>query len=495
MTRSVGSAAVVLHTHLPWLAHHGSWPVGEEWLYQAWAGAYLPVVEVLEELASTGARDVLSLGVTPVLAAMLDDPYCLAEFHTWLGCWQLRAQGALVAGLPTADYEARLATRRRAQFEAGWSRGASPVLARLADAGVVQLLGGPATHTFTPFLPEPLADFALTTGLFDHRLRLGRSPSGIWAPECAYTPGAEQRLARSGVGQFVVDGPLVHGQTGAPVDVAGSGVVALARDLSVSYRVWSPKAGYPGHPHYRDFHTFDHLSGLRPARVTSRRTPPEAKAPYRPELAAAVVARHAADFVEQVVARLTSLPQRDPLVVVAYDTELFGHWWHEGPAFLAAVLRGLPAAGVRLRTLASAAEQLPAVPMDLPAGSWGSGKDFRVWAVPEMRELQDEVAGRLLRVLAKAGPPDLRNPALDQLARHALLALASDWPFCVSKDSAAGYARERAFGHAAAFHRLADALEAGQVDRAARLAGDGRATDGPFGHLDARQLARLAGGW
>ena len=27
-----GSFALVLHSHLPWLAHHGAWPVGEEWL-------------------------------------------------------------------------------------------------------------------------------------------------------------------------------------------------------------------------------------------------------------------------------------------------------------------------------------------------------------------------------------------------------------------------------------------------------------------------------
>ena len=32
------------------------------------------------------------------------------------------------------------------------------------------------------------------------------------------------------------------------------GAVAFGRDLPVSYRVWSPKSGYPGHADYRDFH-------------------------------------------------------------------------------------------------------------------------------------------------------------------------------------------------------------------------------------------------
>ena len=35
---------LVLHSHLPWLANHGRWPVGEEWLYQSWAASYLPVI-------------------------------------------------------------------------------------------------------------------------------------------------------------------------------------------------------------------------------------------------------------------------------------------------------------------------------------------------------------------------------------------------------------------------------------------------------------------
>ena len=54
MTAPVGTCCIVLHTHLPWLAHHGSWPVGEEWLYQAWAGSYLPVLGLLERLAAEG---------------------------------------------------------------------------------------------------------------------------------------------------------------------------------------------------------------------------------------------------------------------------------------------------------------------------------------------------------------------------------------------------------------------------------------------------------
>ena len=42
----IGTFCLVLHSHLPWLAHHGRWPVGEEWIYQSWGASYLPLVRV-----------------------------------------------------------------------------------------------------------------------------------------------------------------------------------------------------------------------------------------------------------------------------------------------------------------------------------------------------------------------------------------------------------------------------------------------------------------
>ena len=59
-----GLFTLVLHTHLPWLAHHGRWPVGEEWLYQSWSAAYLPLVRVLRTLAAEDRRHLVTLGVS-----------------------------------------------------------------------------------------------------------------------------------------------------------------------------------------------------------------------------------------------------------------------------------------------------------------------------------------------------------------------------------------------------------------------------------------------
>ena len=505
MNRPVGTFCLVLHSHLPWLAHHGAWPVGEEWLYQAWAQAYLPVVELVERLADEGHRDVLTLGVTPVLAAQLDDPYCLRGVHDWLGNWLLRAQYA--AGRPGAAHAAlrahaarehRHAAHALGLFEARWRHGFSPVLRPLVDGGAVELLGGPATHPFQPLLDERLRAFALRAGLADTARRIGGRPAGIWAPECGYMPGMERGYAAAGVRRFLVDGPALRGDTAFARPVGRSDVVCFGRDLAVTYRVWSPRAGYPGHRAYRDFHTFDHPTGLKPARVTGRHVPPHEKAPYDPTLAAAAVRRHAADFVAVVVRRLRSLAAdhgRPALVVAAYDTELYGHWWAEGPAWLEAVLRALPAAGVRVATLRGALEAgCLGAPVELPPSSWGSGKDWRVWdgaAVADLVAANGELQRRLLSIVDDHAVGRVaRDPVLDQLVTEAMLALSSDWAFMVSKGSAEDYARRRASVHSGRFHQLADLLVSGDREKASTLAAALTDEDAPFGHLDARALTR-----
>jgi len=512
-----GQFSLVLHTHLPWLAHHGRWPVGEEWLYQSWAGAYLPLLRVLRRLAEQGRAGLVTLGLTPVVAAQLDDPYCLDGMYRWLANWQLRAleaatvrtgTGAKPGTASAPDALRRFgireygeATRALEDFTVLWRHGASPLLRELVDAGTVELLGGPLAHPFQPLLHPRLREFALREGLADAEQRFARTPTGIWAPECAYAPGMEQDYAAAGVTHFMVDGPALHGDTALGRPVAESDVVAFGRDLQVSYRVWSPRSGYPGHACYRDFHSYDHLTGLKPARVTGRNVAPDVKAPYDPQRADRAVDGHVADFVDLVRRRLIEESERigrPAHVIAAFDTELFGHWWYEGPSWLERVLTALPEAGVRVGTLGDALSSgLVGTAVDLPASSWGSGKDWQVWSGPKVADLVQlnaEVVETALstvdKALAQTDTAPTRDPVADQILRETLLTVSSDWPFMVSKDSAADYARYRAQLHAHATREIADALASGRRDTAVRLARGWNAADGLFGALDARRLPR-----
>src|SRR3954453_12078320 len=83
-----GDLAIVLHSHMPYVEGFGTYPFGEEWLFDAVIRSYLPVLEV--------ARD-LTMTVTPVLADQLEDAGAAERLRRFLVEWRI---GAAAAGLP-----------------------------------------------------------------------------------------------------------------------------------------------------------------------------------------------------------------------------------------------------------------------------------------------------------------------------------------------------------------------------------------------------------
>jgi 1,4-alpha-glucan branching enzyme len=501
-----GAFCLVLHSHLPWLPGHGVWPLGEEWLHQAWAESYVPLVAELDSLAAEGHRDVLTLGVTPVLAAQLDHPRMLADVATWAGLWEMRAREMGFDRDPhrraMASYEFRLAARARDLLATRWAGGGSPVLRSLRDNGVVELLGGPAAHPFLPLLLPEVAEVALEAGLSDAVWRLGSRPRGIWSPECGFSPDLAPALQRSGVGHFIVDEQTVSdagGRASAAWQVRGTDVVAVPRDLSVTDLIWSSRSGYPGSGPYRDFHAREEFTGIRLWSITGPGLERGQKRPYVPEAAAAQVDRDVAHFVEAVRARLHAHAETGApgLVVAAYDTELFGHWWHEGPVFLGRAVRALREAGVQVTTVQQAIdEDHVAGELDLGPGSWGAGKDFSVWNGPAVGQIADEnerMQRRWLSLMAgerAAGRLRTRRADLDQLLCTLFNALSSDWAFLVTREQSVDYAQRRAEGHRRDFHTLAQLVEDGRLPEAHQEAERQARTDQTFPALDARVTAR-----
>ena len=45
-----GDLVLVLHSHMPYVEGFGTWPFGEEWLWEAVATVYLPLLEVLPDV-------------------------------------------------------------------------------------------------------------------------------------------------------------------------------------------------------------------------------------------------------------------------------------------------------------------------------------------------------------------------------------------------------------------------------------------------------------
>ncbi|MEA2279340.1 MAG: 1,4-alpha-glucan branching enzyme, partial [Solirubrobacteraceae bacterium] len=81
---SAGRLSIVLHTHMPYVEGFGTWPFGEEWLFEAMATSYLPLLEILDARGGPAGRAPITLSMTPVLADQLAAPGLAARFETFL---------------------------------------------------------------------------------------------------------------------------------------------------------------------------------------------------------------------------------------------------------------------------------------------------------------------------------------------------------------------------------------------------------------------------
>src|SRR5215831_5624593 len=73
-----------LHAHLPYVVNHGTWPHGMEWLLEAAAETYLPLLRVLRNLERDNVPFHCNLNLSPILLEQLAHPAFRAEFQRYL---------------------------------------------------------------------------------------------------------------------------------------------------------------------------------------------------------------------------------------------------------------------------------------------------------------------------------------------------------------------------------------------------------------------------
>ena len=264
-------------------------------------------------------------------------------------------------------------------------------------------------------------------------------------------------------------------------------VAALVRDPVASAQVWSRHEGYPGDGTYLEFHKIRWPGGLKLWRVTGNGVDLGEKESYDPAAARARAADHATHFVHLLarIAQAESLTDGGDVVVAPFDTELFGHWWFEGPDFLGEVYRRFTdTADVRATTASRhLRDRPPETTLELAAGSWGANGDYSMW-------LNDETVWTWQRLWPlenafwDAAPAALAlpgaRPVLAQAARELLLAQASDWQFIISTGEVADYATRRFTLHCDDVDRLLAMLARGDLESGAALAEELRQRDDVF---------------
>ena len=81
---SSGYVAFVLHSHLPYVVNHGTWPHGLDWLHEAAAETYLPLLRVLASLEKAGVQLKASINLSPILLEQLAHPTFKEGFAGYL---------------------------------------------------------------------------------------------------------------------------------------------------------------------------------------------------------------------------------------------------------------------------------------------------------------------------------------------------------------------------------------------------------------------------
>ena len=457
--RHRGELALVLHSHMPYVEGFGTWPFGEEWLWEALAGVYLPLLDVLRDAPVT-------LGLTPVLCDQLETLPGPAGERFLAFLREIRAPlhaedaaGLERGGEPEAAAEVRRAAGDYRAAEETFERLGGDLLgafARLERDGPLELWTSAATHPVLPLIATDAGvRLQVGTGVASHERRFGRGRRGFWLPECAYRPGLENDLADHGAVAFCVDQTQTLGLASPdhlqPIGTA-AGPVAVPVDWHTIALVWDGASGYPVSGAYRDYHART-IHDLKPWS--------NAGEPYRHAEALALAREHARDFVERAIARLDAYRAdrgRPGLLCCALDTELLGHWWYEGLEWLRGVIAESRAQGLALATLPDALERVEPVDRPLAESTWGTPKDLTTWDSPAVAELAFTARRAELATVAEATRRRERGPALERAARELLALQSSDWAFLVSRDLAPDYAIERSSGHAAALYEALGAL-------------------------------------
>jgi len=528
MTKHARCFALILHSHLPYVLAHGKWPHGMDWLNEATAGCYLPLLAAFDRMVQRGVSPKLTIGITPVLAEQLADESFLEEFDAYLRMKIEAAEKDARYFREIADpARGRLAyfwrdayEKLRTDFNEAYGRDLIGRFRRLQDGGHIEVMTCAATHGYLALLgKDECVRAQVREGAEVYERHFGRPPRGIWLPECAYRPpyrwsapvgdeipaydrlGIDAILSECGIEYFILDTHLLRGgkAIGAYIDrfealkalwsqfeqaypgaeeerditpllpyYAGGTrpdqkpVAFLTRHPECSLQVWSGEWGYPGDGNYLDFHKKHFPGGHRYWSVTGRRVDLADKVLYQPMSVETRLEENADHFVDLVGRALAAAGDEEPAVVCApFDTELFGHWWYEGPRWIEKVLTKMASRpDYRPATCSEALEAMPPREvLSMPEGSWGEGgyhyiwlNEFTNWTWAHI--YHDEVAFCDAAAKWADDPRNDLQRVLRQTARELLLLESSDWQFLISTWSARDYAELRFSYHHEVFNRL-----------------------------------------
>ena len=302
MSRDRGALALVLHTHMPYVEGFGTWPFGEEWLWEAVACVYVPLLDLLgrrgaghdrpDAGALRPARDPSGPG-RRALAGFLDDTRRVVHAEDSAG---LDAPASRSSRPRCAAPEATTSAPRAALAADGPDLvGALRSLAARARSSSGRRR--PRTLSCRCSPPTPGCGSSWRPGAAAHQRRFGQLGGRLLAAGVRLRAGPRARAGgpRRALGLRRSDGRARARRAGTPrAGLTEAGVVAVPIDWQTVKLVW------------------DDAPATRPPAATATTTaaPTTTCAPgasaaaptTRPPRGAG--AEHARDFVARCIARL-----------------------------------------------------------------------------------------------------------------------------------------------------------------------------------------------
>ncbi len=505
----IGSMAVAILLHVPYVRRAGMWPYGEYQLYQTIADAIVPLLDVIEDLHASGVSPRFTVALSPLLAEQLSDLLLRSGFEEYM-LRRIR-QAEADARSPDPDLAAAASAQKARDervldsFYSRHNRDLVRVVRELELAGAIEAIGFPASGAPLPLLPRLSAKRAqVVQGLRSAELHLEHPIAGMWLTGGAIAPGAEGEsiadlLTSHGINYTFVSeralrGPLpslpgleVAGRSPLDPQRLSDGLVALAGHAgfaAATIGAFPHHGAYlgPADPLGRRYWSLGNAPRRMPSHpvtggdveITVTRAPSDGAQRYYDEAAARTAltehAARAAALATEILSTHKEKTGRMGVLCLPIDSRVFCDW-PEGPAWLAEFLRQAHAAGIKLESGAEAIHRhdLQSLP-DVTPSSWEGDGDFRAWQPDNTTWYWDAVATTLDHAESLADRfAGVSNPLmvrlLAQLTREALLLVEGEWPEMIGRGGEElDYAAERVRSHHDRFRRLAYMMDTANPD-------------------------------
>lgn len=498
---------IILQAHLPYIRHSSDeYFFEEDWYCEALSESYFPLIRMFHKLDTANIPYRITLVISPSLVEMLKDKTLTLRFESYLKS-HIALGESEIKRLKNSPLELSSAKQILDNYKTAldelerYKKEPLNALTSILKNGNVEIITSVAAHPFLPLYESrpALVKAGLTTAAKVHFITFKSYSKGIWFPDCGYYPHLDEILKKNVLESryfyvsptgFALSEKVIKRGCYAPIRTA-SGLYAFALDASLRDYVTSSITGYPGDDDYREFYRdigYDldlnyiksYLPNMREAGFTGYKYysvsgKREDKKLYDREKASFKAHLHADHFVsrlEQKAEDVSSLIDLPPIFNVAFDTELFGHWWSEGVEWLENVLINISKSEKIVSQTAS--EYLNEFENEVLDGVVArSSTAFNTYSYPyidgENSSIQRSIFNAIDKVqdLAtrfKADKNPVKQKYIKQAVKEILLVTSSDWPQLIHNNTCPDYAIMRINEHLSNINKICDLLSYGKSD-------------------------------